>query len=185
MELSELQKAALARWNELGSVTPANPVLQLAYEQYISPMGLRCAGMSYDALAALSDPDISISFSDPVFDLALIDKEWKQYPILAPLIPLLDRIEPIFNERGELTQFNYLAPTAAEDPVVLEFSHESGQKITELSLTTLYCAELYIKATIESLLENAPISQRRCELFLQNPRQYAEALFASLAKASV
>lgn len=183
MELSEIQRAALARWNELGSLTPANPVLALAYEQYLSPIGLKCGGLSYDALAALEDETLQPTVTTPVFDVSLVDRKWSQFPVVEPLLPLLDRLCPVFDHHGALQQFAFVTDDAQTDPAVLDFQERHADNILELSQNLVYCTKTYIDGALEALIVEDPASETFCNLFLKNPRQYAEAVWELFVRA--
>jgi hypothetical protein len=177
MELSETKKAVLARWNELGSVTPANPILALAYEQYLSAIGLKCGGLTYDALSALEDTSIRPMVTSPVFDASLLNKDWSQFSVIEPLLPLLNRLQPSFDQFGLLTSFDYISEEAETDPSVIDFQTHHADEIFTLSQNLVDCTKLYIDGALEGLLSEEPISENLREIFLKNPKQYAEVIW--------
>jgi hypothetical protein len=177
MELKDYQKTALTLWNDLGDRMPAHPVLAMAYEQYFSQLGLWSSGFVYDALAALENPDLEPEVTEPVLNPEGIDKTWSQYPTIAPLLPLLDRLTPVFASNGSIVEFNIAENVLETDPDVATFLEKDAPAIFDLTQTLGKCAKFYIDTALNGLIMDRPESEEACRRFCENPRRYAEDLW--------
>ena len=186
-ELTDVQQAALKRWHELGATTPTHPVLQLAYELYLKPMGIRCDALVYDALAAIENPSLEIRLTEPSFDDRAVEASWSQYPIIEPMIRFRDWITPDFTPEGRIESFSYLQEPTADDPnLPLKDFLESPavDAIFELSDSLITTTKLFIDAALDLMLHSDDTSQTSARVFLENPRRYAEAAWVVFTKNS-
>ena len=176
MDLTRQQQAALERWHLLGTTTPTHPILQFAYELYFEPMGIRVDALSYDALAALEKPETQITLISPRFDAKKIDRAWSQFPVIEPLLPLLDYIDPVFAANGAIKEFSILKePT--DTTLLKTFEDSHAPEIFALSDSLTQVAKLYIDAALAMLIRAEVISSELAKQFVENPRQYAAYAF--------
>ncbi len=179
MALSPIQEKALARWSELGDTTPTHPVLQMAYELYYQPMGVKIDALKYDALAALENREaFQISLISARWQASKVDREWAQFPTLQPLIDLSEYIEPLFSADGTIEEFALIKEVDEATALrIEEFQATHAEAIFDLSDTLSMAAKLYIDAALESMIQEKRESSELAQQFVDNPRKYAAVIF--------
>lgn len=179
MALSPVQEKALARWSELGDTTPTNPILQMAYELYYQPMGVKADALRYDALAALENRESAqIELVAPKWSAARVDKEWSQAAALEPLMALSDYLAPVWAQDGTIEEFAIIKE--ADERMALkmeEFQDKYAEDIFDLSDALSQAAKLYIDAALESMIQDKKESVELAQQFVENPRKYAAVIF--------
>lgn len=187
MELTPIQQQALSRWHELGDTTPTHPVLQLAYDLYFTPMGIRADALRYDALAALQDRSLRPTLINPRFDPNGIKNDWSQFSIIEPLTKVTDLVIPAFNSNGSISEFVIIKDTdakggqmdAAEQKRLEDFKQKHAQAIFDLSGALAHAVYLFSSTSLELIIQPEPISSQFAQNFVNNPRQFALMAFTA------
>lgn len=179
MALTQIQEAALKRWHELGNTTPAHPVLQMAYDLYLAPMGVVADALRYDALAALEDrTKVAVELVAPRWEAAKVDRSWNQFAVIEPLTKLEGILAPEFGADGTLEGFEILNQgDEAAQAAIAEFETKHADEIFGLSEVVMRAVKLYIDAALESMLQEKKESQELAQMFVDNPRRYAAEIF--------
>jgi len=195
MELTQDQQMALSRWHDLGATTPTHPVLQAAYELYIAPLGIVCDALSYDAMAALSEPSLDILISSPVFNPEKVDREWEMFSIIEPLIKISDLAAPAFTTNGSINEF-YLIKDISEEVMssssgvkpqtdqqrLQEFEDKYANDIFELSRVASKMAKAYIDTCLNLISQPEEISSDFAKVFVMSPKRFAVIAFKAITK---
>lgn len=179
MALTQIQEAALKRWHELGTTTPAHPVLQMAYDLYLAPMGLEVDALKYDALAALENRDgVQIELVEASWNAAKVDRSWTQFAVVEPLVKLSGALRPVWSADGRLEGFD-IAEGLDEATLaqVAEFEEKHAEAIFDLMEVLMRAVKLYIDAALESMIQPQKESSELAQSFVDNPKRFAAEIF--------